>query len=284
MIILDMNQVMLSNLMMTLGKHINSTKIEEDLLRHFILNSIRSYNSKFRNEFGELVIACDAGYSWRKNIFPYYKANRKKNRDESKLDWNAIFTCLNKIRDEIKENFPYRVIHIHSAEADDIIATLCHEFANTNEKILIMSGDRDFKQLQSYMNVKQRDPVQKKWIVENQPELYLKEHIMRGDSSDGVPNFLSDDDCLVVGKRQKMIQTKKIQEWIHMDPSEFCDERMLRGFKRNEQLIDLNYTPEELQKSIIKEFESQCGKDKRKLFNYFIQHNLKNLMESVGDF
>ena len=283
MIIVDLSQVMISNLMVQLGNHTN-TELEEDLLRHMILNSIRSYNQKFKNEYGEMIIACDAGNNWRRQVFPYYKANRRKNREKSELNWNQIFDTLGKVREELKEYFPYRVIQIDGAEADDIIGTLVDKFGNTSEKILIMSGDKDFVQLQRYMNVKQYDPVQKKWRTTNDPDRFVKEHIMRGDTGDGVPNFLSADNTFVIGARQKPISQKKLDAWINMDPREFCDENMLRGYLRNQQLVDLNFIPENLRSQIVAEYEAQAGKGRSKLFNYFIEKRLKNLLESINEF
>ena len=283
MIIVDLSQVMISNLMVQLGNHTN-TEVEEELLRHMVLNSIRSYNQKFKNEYGEMIIACDAGNNWRRQIFPYYKANRRKNREKSELNWTQIFDTLSKVREELKEFFPYRVIQIDSAEADDIIGTLADKFGNTSEKILIMSGDKDFVQLQRYMNVKQYDPVQKKWRTTNDPDRFVKEHIMRGDTGDGVPNFLSADNTFVVGARQKPISQKKLDAWIHMDPHDFCDENMLRGYKRNQQLVDLSFIPENLREQVMAEYEAQAGKGRSKLFNYFIEKRLKNLLESINEF
>ena len=283
MIIVDLSQVMISNLMVQLGNHTNA-EIEEDLLRHMVLNSIRSYNQKFKNEYGEMIIACDAGNNWRRQIFPYYKANRRKNREKSELNWTQIFDTLSKVREELKEFFPYRVIQIDGAEADDIIGTLADKFGNTSEKILIMSGDKDFVQLQRYMNVKQYDPVQKKWRTTNDPDRFMKEHIMRGDTGDGVPNFLSADNTFVVGARQKPLSQKKLDAWIHMDPREFCDENMLRGYMRNQQLVDLTFIPENLREQVMVEYEAQAGKGRSKLFNYFIEKRLKNLLESINEF
>jgi hypothetical protein len=273
--------------MVTIGNHTDA--IEENLLRHFILNSIRSYNSKFKDKYGEMIIACDDKNYWRRQMFPYYKANRKKDRETSTLDWNAIFQSLNKIRDEIKEYFPYRVIQIDSAEADDIIGTLCIEFGNefpvgSVDPILIISGDKDFRQLQKYSNVRQYDPVRKRWIDEKNPAAYLKEHIMRGDKGDGVPNFLSNDDVFVLNTRQKPITQKKLDQWIKQDPAEFCDERMLRGWKRNEQLVNLTLVPENVSKAIMESYHLQAGKGRDKLFNYFIEHKLKNLLTDIGQF
>jgi hypothetical protein len=283
MIIVDLSQVMISNLMVQLGNHTN-TEIEEELLRHMILNSIRSYNQKFKNEYGEMIIACDASNNWRRQIFPYYKANRRKNREKSELNWTHIFDTLSKVREELKEYFPYRVIQIDGAEADDIIGTLVDKFGNTSEKILIMSGDKDFVQLQRYMNVKQYDPVQKRWRITNDPDRFVKEHIMRGDPGDGVPNFLSADNTFVVGARQKPLSQKKMDAWIHMDPREFCDENMLRGYMRNQQLVDLTFVPENLRVQVLTEYETQAGKGRSKLFNYFIEKRLKNLLESINEF
>jgi hypothetical protein len=283
MIIMDLSQVMISNLMVQLGNHTNA-EIEEDLLRHMILNSIRSYNVKFKNEFGEMIIACDAGNNWRRQIFPYYKANRRKSREKSEINWTAVFETMNKVRDELKEFFPYRVIRVDGAEADDVIGTLAQTYGNTNEKILILSGDKDFVQLQSYMNVQQFDPVQKKWRKTNDVDKFIKEHIIRGDIGDGVPNFLSADDTFVVGARQKPISQKKLDSWLTMDPKDFCDEKMLRGYLRNQQLVDLNFIPEDIRSEVIVQYERESGKGRDKLFNYFIDRRLKLLLESINEF
>jgi hypothetical protein len=278
MVIVDFNQVMISNLMMQLGNHTN-IPLEEGLFRHMVINSLRSYKQKFQHEYGEIVIACDDRNYWRKQVFPYYKANRKKNRDASEINWAQVFDIFNKIKGEIKDNFPYRVIQVESAEADDIIATLVTE--NNNETILILSADKDFVQLQKYATVKQYDPTRKKWIKEDNPQQYLYEHILKGDQGDGIPNILSDDDTFVTDKRQKPMTQKKID----LFKSEGISQEMLkRNFARNEMLVDLTKIPENIRNSVINKYNEENGKDRSKLFNYFISHNLKLLMDSVGDF
>ena len=285
MIIVDLNQVMLSNLLMQLGNHTNA-QIEENMVRHMILNSLRSYRAKFRDEYGELVIACDNSNYWRKKIFPYYKANRKKSREKSDLDWKSIFDCMNMIRAELKEFFPYKVIDIESAEADDIIGTLVNNFGtelNSGEPILILSGDKDFIQLHTYGNVKQYDPTRKKWITHKDPHMFLKEHIMKGDSSDGVPNILSSDNCFVVGDRQRPLTAKKIEQYMKVKPTEL-ETSIARNYFRNEQLIDLSHTPEEIRTKVMESYNAQSNKDRSKLMNYFIANKLRNLTEHIGDF
>lgn len=286
MIILDLNQVMISNMMMHLG---NNDEVNEDLVRHMILNSIRLYKQKFSAEYGELVIACDDRNYWRKSVFPYYKAHRKEDREKSTHDWNRIFEVLNKIRDEIRDNFPYKVIQVDRAEADDIIGVLAHNYGafllnETTEKILILSGDKDFGQLQKYANVEQYSPVLKKWIRVNDPRRFLREHIMRGDRGDGIPNFLSNDSSIINKERQKPLAAKKLDLWVDENPESFCDERMLRNYKRNEQLVDLEMIPEEISREIMNQYLEYETPKRSGLLNYFIKNKLKNLMDSIGEF
>lgn len=283
MIIVDLNQVMLSNLLMQLGNHTNA-QIEENMVRHMILNSIRSYRVKFGAEFGELVIACDNTNYWRRKFFPYYKANRKKAQEKSELDWKSVFECLNKIRAELKEYFPYKVIDVESAEADDVIATLVfsESFSNPTKKMLILSGDKDFIQLHIYGNVKQYDPTRKKWITHSDPLSYKKEHILKGDSGDGVPNILSSDNCFVIGERQRPLTAKKLEHYIKITPNEM-ESNIARNYFRNEKLIDLDQVPDDIRVKVMESYYGQ-NKDRSKLMNYFIANKLRNLTEHIGEF
>ena len=284
---------MVSNLMMQLGNHTDA-KIEEGLVRHMVLNAIRSYKQKFGEEYGEIIIACDDKNYWRRKIYPYYKANRKKSREESDIDWTTIFECFNKIRDELKEYFPYRVLKVDTAEADDIIGTLAQQYGSylvghDTIKILIMSGDKDFIQLQKFANVKQYDPVRKKFISHKNPELYLKEHIMRGDAGDGVPNFLSPDDVFVTKGRQKPIRQTNLDKWVNQSPETFGNieligDTMVRGYKRNESLIDLSKIPSDIYNMVVTQYHEQKDKKRGDLLNYFIKFKLKNLMPLIGEF
>lgn len=282
MILVDMNQIMISNLMV----QIKDNEINEGLVRHMILKNLRSYEKEFSVKYGELVLAYDSKHYWRRDIFPFYKQNRKKDREKSGYDWNAIFEVLNKIRDEIKEFFPYKVVEVYGAEADDVISTLTsyqaykNEILDTPKKVLILSGDKDFIQLQKFSFVSQYSPVQKKYIKEKSPEKYVKEHILRGDKSDGIPNFLSDDRTFVNGTRQKPINKKNLEKWIELNPTEFCaDQQQLRNYHRNQRLIDFNCVPKEVEDSIIECYESIDVSTKQVPLSYFQEHQLKELME-----
>jgi len=275
-----MNQIAVANLMMNLKMN-NSKTIDESMVRHMILNSIRMYRMEHHDEYGEVVLTWDSKHSWRRDYFPEYKASRRKGREESDLDWDDIFGTLNKIRNEIKENFPYKYLEVFGAEADDIIGFLCEE--NRDEKIMIISGDKDFIQLQKYPNVKQWSPITKKDVNGFNPTTYLKEHILRGDTSDGVPNVLSPDNTFVDGLRQRPLSRKKIQSWLLGGGSNWNDE-VKRNFQRNSTLIDLSRTPEELKNQIRLEYNNAPHGDRSKLLNYFMQNKLKELTENIGEF
>jgi 5'-3' exonuclease len=279
MIIVDFNQVMISNLMMQLGNHTN-VPIEEGLFRHMVINSLRAYKQKFGHEYGEIVIACDDKNYWRKQLFPYYKANRKKTRDASEINWSHVYEIFNKIKQEIKDYFPYRVIQVESAEADDIIATLVR---SRSEPALILSGDKDFVQLQLDEDVKQYDPVRKKWITHADPRRFLLEHILKGDQGDGIPNILSDDDTFVTDKRQKPLTQKKI-DTIYLEGIPIADLPLVKNYSRNQKLVDLSKIPDNIQKQVLDKYYEEDGKDRSKLFNYFMNYKLKNMMEHLGEF
>jgi hypothetical protein len=256
----------------------------EDLLRHQIINMIRSYRTKFYNDYGEIVLCFDGKHYWRKEIFPYYKANRKKARDDSSFDWDKFFIFMDSFRTELAETFPYKVMRVDRCEADDVIATLCKNRWR-DEKILILSNDSDFVQLQKYETVTQWAPRDKKYIKESNPQMYLKEHILRGDAGDGVPNFLSDDDTFVnASKRQKPIRNDKMTGWLEHDPKDYCDTKMLRNFDRNRQLVDLSLIPADVEASIMAEWNKPVIGKRSKILNYFIQHRMRQLMESVTEF
>ena len=278
MILVDMNQVTLSSLMVQIG---NRTALEPDLVRHMVLNSLRLYRRQFSDEYGELVLCYDNKTNWRREYFPNYKYSRRKDRKASKLDWGAIFDTLHLIKQELQDNFPYKVLEVENAEADDIIATLCKNYQD--EKIMIVSGDKDFIQLQKYPNVSQYSPILKKYVNGHDPDTYIKEHILKGDTSDGIPNVLSPDNTFVDGLRQRPLGRKKIETWLDMHIDDLQDE-VKRNYQRNNTLINLDNVPENLEKEIMVDFsEAPCG-DRSKILNYFIQSRLKELTESIGDF
>lgn len=264
-------------------------EVEESLIRHMILNSLRRYNVKFRDEYGPMILACDST-SWRKEKYPQYKAKRKSSREESPLDWGKFFGFLNNIRDEIAEEMPYPVVHVDRAEADDVIGVLVEstqEFGQ-NEPVMIVSSDKDFIQLHRYSNVKQFSPMKRAELKVEDPAFYKFEHICKGDTSDGVPNMLSADDTFVEGGRQTPMRAKKIKEWYDLYPN-LQDEggmtqEQYRNYCRNKLMIDLDCIPEDIKENITNKYKSQQGKTNMKVLNYLITKRCSLLVESAKDF
>lgn len=285
MIVIDFNQVAISNLMAELGGR-KDIEINLPLIRHMIINTIRGYKQKFGSKYGDLVIACDNRTYWRRSAYEHYKANRRKDREDSGYDWKAIFEALSTVRAELDAFFPYPVLNIEGAEADDVIAALAEwSQANDPTPFLIISGDHDFIQLQKYKNVSQYSTKAKNMLKpERNPEDYVIEHIIRGDPGDGVPNVLSDDTCLVEGRRQKPILTKKLEEWI-ADPSKMPQDATFKSnYVRNQLLVDMSKIPQNIRESVINTYVNQPKKDRSQLMNYFMQNRMKQMLEVMGEF
>ena len=283
MILLDYSQTVIGSFM-AVGR--GKPVVEEDLLRHTILNSIRIFRNKFTKDYGEMVICCDDKNNWRKEVFPEYKANRRKNRENDITDWKTLFELLHEMREDLTKYFPYKVMHVDSAEADDIIGVLVAERQNRfpSPPTLILSSDKDFIQLQKYQGVRQWSPLQKKFVV-GDPVESLYDKTIRGDTGDGVPNILSSDDTLITeGKRQTPITKKKMELWRGKKPEEFCNEAMLRNYHRNKTLVDLRETPESIRINIVNQYDNQEAGDRSQLWNYFIDNRLKNLMDVIDEF
>jgi hypothetical protein len=297
MILVDYSQVALAAIL-TFQRELKGDEAEvKNLIRHVTLSTIKSYKKKYGKEFGEMVIACDGRKYWRKDHFDHYKASRKKNREASDLDWKLIFDTLSEMREDIKNNFPYRVVHVDRAEADDVIAVMtkyCQDnllvqegLVEEPQKILILSSDKDFKQLQLYPTVRQWSPMQKKYITASKQEIrdFMIEHIVKGDTGDGIPNILSKDDTFVVGERQKVMSSKRLAEFIENGEAACRNDEEKRNYARNQALVDFFFIPDDVQQSIIEAYlNTKPNTDKMKIMNYLMEHRCRLLLDEIEDF
>ena len=301
MILVDYSQVALATIL-TFQRELKGTESEvKNLIRHVVLSTIKSYKKKYGKEYGQIVIATDGRKYWRKEVFEHYKAGRKKARDASDLDWKLIFDTMSEIRDDLAVHFPYKVVKYDRAEADDIIAVLT-EWVQSNElvqeglmeeaqKVLILSSDKDFKQLQlapySSGNVKQWSPMLKKFITANKKEImdFTIEHIVKGDAGDGVPNILSKDDVFVVGDRQKPVSAKRLAEFYENGIDACRNDEERRNWQRNATLVAFDNIPKDVKEAIIESYlNSKPNNDKMKIMNYLIEHRCRLLLDELEDF
>ena len=279
MILIDFTQTIIASLMVNLKR--NEGEISEDFLRYLILNSLRNYQKRYSPTYGKIVLCTDAGNPWRRDFFPLYKAGRKKARDNDDNDWKLIFDTLQIVKDEIRENFPYHYMYVPNCEADDIIAVLTQRF-HKEEDILIVSGDKDFQQLLKYDNVQQYSPNRNDFITpEGGAEHFLKEHILKGDKGDGIPNILSNDDCLDLGIRQTPLRKNILENYMRISIEN--DDKYFRNYIRNRTLIDFDLIPNEIIDSINTEFDN-TEPVQGKVYDFLREKRITQLLDNIGDF
>lgn len=264
-------------------------QITMDLLRHIVLQNIIYYKKKFKVSNENFYICFDGRNYWRKDVFPYYKQNRKKMiESDVGFDWNEFYKYFNEMKDELKSDLPFKTLEVNNCEADDIIAVVSEILCSTNDQIIIVSSDKDFIQIQKYIcpEIKQWSPFHKKYLTSETNDYNLFEHIVRGDSPDGIPNILSDEDVFITSKRSKAIRTETLKQWEKTgnitEPNLFCsNDEMLQKFQRNRTLIDLRMIPEKNKNDIANAFGS-CECTKVDIFKYLVKHKLRKIMESGG--
>lgn len=285
-ILIDLNQFMLAAIFKSLSEGFStSDMMDENTVRHILLNQIRSNRVKFKKQYGEIVICCDSKNTWRKEFFPYYKIRRNRNKQKQDLDWSKLYEIMEKLKKELKDHFPYKVIEVERCEADDIIGTIAHAYGDEilveNERILILSRDKDYKQLLKYSNVEQFDQIDKKFLRVDDAREFLQEMIITGDSGDDIPNILSEDTVFALGVRQKPITKKRMESFKN---GENITEEVRQNIKRNIKLIDLSKVPSQFKKEILEQYEKPCENKRGMLMDYFFKNGLTLMLSDIGDF
>lgn len=298
-ILIDLSQVVLGACY-AFKDDLSTQKTEKDrheainLIRHVILSQLKYYNTKYKQQYGKLIVCCDGKNYWRKKLFPYYKANRKTMRSKIDLDWSLIFETINETIDDLRANFLFPVVRVDYAESDDVIATLTKYFQDhevvegpmfdSKQNILIVSSDKDFVQLHVYDNVKQISPVTKRFVEDPNPALYLAKKCMIGDKGDGVPNVYSDDDAFINGKKCPKMTQKRIDALLEQGYENCANPLIKRNWHRNKVLIDFAYIPEKITNRILEQYQQPIEGNKQKIFDYLIKHQCNLLLNDINGF
>jgi 5'-3' exonuclease len=301
MILVDYNQAAISSIYI-FADDLKAGKDPENIVRHCVISMLLSYKKKYGPKYGEMIVCCDSTNYWRKDIFKHYKAGRKKSRDESDLPWDTIFKIINQVREDIKQHFPWRVVHVDRCEADDIIAVLSKNSGeitskkfglyNDDEPVLIISSDHDYKQLHVMDNVKQWCPRNERLItVTSKKEIQrlIMEHIVKGDAGDGIPNIRMPSSYFVKGKkvvpRQKQIKSTWLEEFYDKG-IDACQTKLQRHrYLLNERLVSFEFIPELYSTAIMKYYNENPPKgDKTRTFEYLVKHRCRILQENITDF
>ncbi len=284
--ILDFSQLVVNTI---IGVGNNPTNnyydTNEQLCKHLIFNKIRAYNQKFSKKFGNMVICLEGRHNWRYSFFQYYKHKRKADKANSDVDWDTLYVIMESTIQDLINYFPYTIMRVEGTEADDSIAVLARCI---NEPNIIISSDKDFKQLLSLQNVSQYNPKTEVLMkLEVSPEEYLLEHILGGDRSDGIPNILSPDDFFLRadGVRQKSITAKYKEEFLGRLRRKELTEDEIKNFKRNSKLINLAEIPKDIKVAILEEYSNYVIKgDRKTLLNYFIENKFPAFSSCVNEF
>lgn len=276
MLLIDLNQITIANIF----EHQKDADFDETYIRHMVLNSLRLIIRQFKFKYPEIIVCSDARKSWRHDFFPYYKAVRRNTQASSKTDWKLIHDTITRVRIELQENFLHKVLNVEGAEADDIIATLA---LSATSPVCIVSSDKDFLQLQWKPNIVQWSPRTKAFMTCDDPTGFLREHIIRGDQSDGIPNILSDDTSFVFKTRQKVMTLSRFenlqQKLIKGDLSD-----IEANYIRNKTLIDLESIPQEVKDKCLEAYRTARKGNKQELMNYFLKNNMGLMIEDLTDY
>lgn len=204
--------------------------------------------SKFKAD--RLVICVDSkgsGY-WRKEVFPEYKAHRSKYRKDAKIDFSSLNDAITSFVERVSKILTnVYVMRIDRAESDDLIAVITKHHGS-QAKIVIVSGDRDFCQLQTrFHDVHQFDWTQKKFVLVPDPLNHIDQKVITGDRNDGIPPI----------KRGMGPKTAKKYIDSGVNIMECSDKQMVDNYKRNRLLIDFDFIPDDIRDEILSEYKSK---------------------------
>ncbi len=260
----------ISNLMMRslFSQMPSPTETEFDL---FKLTFMNSFMKTIKDNKPDRVIAVEDSESWRKEIYPLYKANRAAKREQSAINFDAFFPVATKFIENLSKSFkniPF--IKIPRCEADDIIAVIVKN--HPDWKITNVSSDKDFYQLFAYSNYSQFNGVKREYVecLNPQNELILK--IILGDKGDNIPSL------------KKGVGIKTAQKILDDDLHKWLDEQHLNErYEENTKLISFDCIPKDLEVQILKTIDSfEYGQFDAKYYFKFIQ--MSGLAELMKNF
>ena len=283
MILIDANQLMIANMFSIYGKRLEEIQMHH--VRYAYTRGLAYYYKKFHSTYGALHLCYDNRENWRRDLFPHYKASRRRDQKKSNMDWGNMYDLFMQVADEMGKELSVAEYNVEACEADDVIAFLCHK---AQEKTVIVSSDKDFQQLLGLHWVDQYSPAHKKFLECEDPEAFLQEHIIRGDSSDGIPNIWSDDDAIINEDKKQVIMNKKRYN-LAVDALNMGDMSVIEhGYHRNKMLIDLNEIPERWKRRIRNHYDfnqsytkEQLDKFEPQFIEYLKKHSLYKVIEEM---
>lgn len=268
------------------------------LATHTALVMLNKYFKMFKPD--KVVMAFDRK-SWRKEYTASekciskkpYKGNRRKDMTEAQqAKYQRFIDHIAEFEKMIEEHTTIITLFENRLEADDLIAGFCQLHEGTDDEVIIISTDSDLLQLMKYGNVKiispANDKEQKLDDFNNDPEYYIFNKCVRGDSTDNVQSAFP-------GVRSKRIEKayndpfERVQlmkeVWKNEEQVEFKVEEL---FAENELLINLEKQPNDIRRLILTSVDKSETKE-RQFSLFFIlkfvgKYKLVKIKESIDQY
>jgi hypothetical protein len=250
-----------------------------ELMKFRIFDSI--YRSLFKvNGVREVILAMDDRRSWRKLYWSRYKAHRKDARDKLDFDWDAYYTMYEGFFQEIKDHFPFKVIKCKDTEADDVIGVLCLE---KQQDFYVISNDKDFLQLGG-KNITIYNPLKKTHVSHPNPELFLVEECMKGQSKDNIFNVKTPldhpDDKRKPGFGDKAFE--KVLSYAGGWESWLEDNNLRERYEFNRNLMDFARIPKEIQRRVITSYDEYTQPDGDFILEFFKKYKWPDYLDNFN--
>jgi 5'-3' exonuclease len=293
-----------------------------DMYFHLMLKSLIGIK-KLTGVKSDKVVLCIDGNSWRKQLYPEYKAHRKTKRDKEKseFDWKEFFKVTDELLSIIEKTTKIKVLRSPNAEGDDSIFVLSKYLSDRNIQSVIVSSDKDIKQVLRHDNVEMYDPILREYITGYDTKSLLT-HVLQGDSGDNIPSIKDStefDPEFIKHLKVSGIHLTKVEDVTKLEvfrnildeydgknvykPARFgpvgaqkiVDAGNVRNilrenplyakhFKRNRKLIDMRKVPIEIKEDIIRVFEEYpvCKNDLFTLQDWVVSHKMKDILKNIS--
>lgn len=263
------------------------------LWRFMVLDAI--YQLMLRFEPSEVVLAVDNKNTWRKSYFPRYKESRKKKRDKDDgINWELIFGIMEKYQKELRHHFPFKVLKIRSAEADDIIAVIAMDGERDS---IVSSNDEDFLQLCS-ARTQIWNPSKQKIMEVDDPKKFLTMKCLTGQPKDDIFNVLTPDDWGITpqteGKRKpglgavgaEKILNEGLENWLSKNKKEKFDVVVdaEKNFKRNQILIDFAKIPNTIRDRVLKAYYEYNFPPPQNMYPFLKKYKMRGFVQEYPKF
>ncbi len=229
-------------------KHSGALEFKDDYLK-VVASLAKSYKAS------QVIIAADQGSSsYRKQLYPEYKQNRKdkfeQQTEQEKQQFELFFEEFTHTLDMLAENYP--VLRFQGVEADDIAAYIVGKQNQLNfEHIWLISSDKDWNLLvgdkvSRFSYVTRKETTQENWHehYEFGVEDYISIKCLTGDSGDNVPGVPG-----IGPKRAHNLVAEYGSCWDIIAHLPILDKKYkyIQDLNKSKELLQLNYQLMDLQ-------------------------------------